>query len=173
MIYEVGDYRWLDVVKGFRNQAFRLETQPIYMEDVKSGLLDLWLASDGNLPNPKPNAWSEMIQRKVSSGAEVRRIRIDHNSMYQEWLRWYSDKNINAGEVHDYICVSDYQRFEHDLPEADRDFWIIDGAQLVVFFFDNGEQTVEVTKDLARVAAAMALWDNLNAAIQIRDTTVA
>lgn len=159
MICRDGDLRWLDVVKSFTTSAYRLEQQLIYVSDVHAGLLDSWLA--GQTEPPGPNEWSRMIERKVSAGVPVERVRVfeDEPTLYQQWLKWWSVKNVNAGEQHFYMnrSVADMRGVSHIY---DRDFWLLDRTTLVAFTFDrDGKQTVEVTQDPDRLAAAILWWD--------------
>ncbi len=158
MICEPGDLRWLDVVQSFERTAFRLEQQPIYLGDVNSGLLNDWLA--GATEPTGPNDWSRMIAGKVADGCEIVRVRVleDPPTPYQQWIRWYSHKNLVAGERHRYMTRPEAD--QRGLSSIDdRDFWLLDGRTLVVFTFDGiRNQTVEVTDDPDRVGTATTWW---------------
>lgn len=176
MIYAPGDNGWLDVVRGFKDSAVRLETRAMYESDVEAGLFTDDFDPDHPGPPPGPNEWSEMIAEKVGGGAVVQRIRVfdpDHESetvaRYQKWIRWYSQKNVDAGERHMYMTRNHwaYTIDATGLQVPDQDFWLLDLSTLVAFTFDDdGNQTVEVTKDAHRVRQAMAVWMHLVSAAE-------
>lgn len=177
MICPPGDTRWLQVVENFQTSAYRLETQAMYESDRQAGLFDNDFDPQNPGPPPGPNAWSKMITAKTASGADVQRIRVFdpiHISpvvaRYQQWIRWYSTKNVDAGERHRYISRTLYSDTLDGagLSEAsDLDFWILDGLRLVSFSFDRyGNQTVEVTDDLSRIVQATAVWFHLTESME-------
>lgn len=155
MIYPPGDLGWLEVVKSFQHTAYRLEQQPIYLDDVRAGLLDDWLA--GATEPPGPNDWSRLIEAKTAAGAEVVRVRVieDPPTPYQQWIKWYSAKNTAAGEQHHYI---DRGSAVKGGVNPHWDFWLLDGETLVVFDFEDQEQTVSVTKQSWHLAHALTAW---------------
>ena len=151
MIYAPDDPAWLTVVQSFEWSAIRLEQQPAYLADVRSGGLDAWLC--GATQPPGDDDWSQMVAAKVSGGASIRRVRVfeDTPTPYQQWIRWASAKNVEAGEQQRYLSRSHANSLGIT---ADRmhpaDFWVLDGLTTVIFHFDDapGQLTsVEATLD--------------------------
>lgn len=174
MIYTGNDLGWLEVVHAFEHTAFRLEQERVYLADVRSGALNAWLAGDRT--PPAPNDWSQFVERRVAAGAQIERVRVfeDEPTPYQQWLRLWSRKNVEAGERQAYLTRS--QGDALGLTElADRDFWVLDDRTLVAFTFDTGERVVEVTSDPARVAAAAYAFHVANgrAVVETYETAVA
>ncbi len=160
MIYQPGDDRWFPTVTGFERSLKRLEQQPIYIVDVRSGALDAWIAGGSAVDADDINSdWNRMVADKATQGATVTRIRVAHDSRYQQWLREASVPNIAAGETIHYLELD--KATETGVTDAG-DWWIVDDETLIEFGFPDGPlelPTVRTTKDPGTVAAALESWD--------------
>jgi hypothetical protein len=157
-VFCTDDKQWTEPLMAYRSTAFRLEQRPIYLHDLTDPDLIRWMAGDHT---PRTTSeWSRSVEANTAAGKVMRRVRIFETppTPYQQWLRWYSTINVDAGEIQTEITrpVAD----EHGLTTAG-DWWLLDNELLIEFHFDPDtyQRTgIELTDDPERVEAAGRWW---------------
>lgn len=160
----VGLDEWFELVTGFKRSALHIEQHPIYVVDVPA--MTPWLAGETKPPAPDyvSDTWAALVRRRVDAGGVIDRIRIhqDRPTPYQQWLRWIGARHIIAGETHRYLShgMAAELGLLPTAPFAERDWWLLDNEQLVVFTHYEGELTaVDLHTDTSLIESALEWWD--------------
>lgn len=164
---DLGDDDFAAALRGVEESAFRLETQPVYIEEYEQSLVDKFLAGEFQAPTEVPElaAWFDQVAVQTRQGMQIGRVRIQETppTPYQQLERWCDPWNIGAGESVRYLTRQ--QAYEIGLlPTAGQygDWWLIDGRILVIIAHDpDGRRTrYRSTTDAATVHQA-AMWRDL------------
>jgi hypothetical protein len=136
------DLEWSDeLLRSFRYQAFRFETQRTYALTYERADFGRFLAGS---PVPPPELdwwrpWLEEISRLTAEGRRVSRVRVldEPPTDYQRWELWAAPWHSRAGERIAYMSRN--RAREIGLP-LDRDWWLLDNDRLIIMrFTDTGE----------------------------------
>jgi hypothetical protein len=120
----------------FKDEAFRLEVQPVYRLDYEQEAVNEFLRGE-----PRPITehhfyadWLRQIKAATSEGRRILRVRVLENppTDYQRWEIWASRWNAEAGEQIRYL--SRRQAVEANVPLTD-DWWLFDRQHLARMSF--------------------------------------
>ncbi len=150
-----------------KQSAFRLEMQPVYIEEYEQGLVDAFLAGKFHAPTEVPELaqWFDQVAAQTRQGTRIGRVRIQETppTSYQQLERWCDPWNVRAGESVRYIT----RQKAHEvglLPAAGTygDWWLIDDRLLVLFTHDPDGRRVQYrsTTNTAIISQA-AMWRDL------------
>jgi hypothetical protein len=152
-----------DALANYASSAFRLEQQPAYQVSYEADNLAAFLAGNPISPAEVPGfpQWAATIRRQTLAGRIMTRVRVHDEPLtdYQRWLRWGDGLNIEAGEVIRYL--SRQSALAMGLHPEQGDWWLLDGARLVVMAFNSRGALTEttLTDDSAAVAEALRQRD--------------
>jgi hypothetical protein len=147
----------------FEREAFRLETQPVYLVAEEQEDFALWLAGRGRPLNERPvfREWQDGIRKATTAGRTIRRVRIleEPPTDYQRFEMWAGQWNAAAGEVIHYLARS--RAAAIGLPDA-VDWWLFDSATLAIMQFDPDGRPLggDIVRDPVIVAQHRA-WRDL------------
>jgi len=138
----IGDVEFGHLLRTFDRIAFRLELQPVYLEDSEQATVAAFVAGHPQPPTEVPylQAWFDQVGDLTRAGKTINRVRVhdDPPTPYQRWERWIGRWNIEAGETIRYLTRAE----AHDiglLPAAGAtDWWLLDDTRLLAMTF-NGE----------------------------------
>ena len=138
--------------------AVKVERQPLYLADDMAAM-GRWRNGDHTPPVDTPEfaAWVAQIRASVSAGVTWQRIRVidDPPTAYQEWGRWCSQWNVDAGEQ---IAYTSTDPGAPGGVDADADWWLLDRTALVVMRFDAGILTGSTIDDDPSTIEEAAAW---------------
>jgi hypothetical protein len=154
-------------LRDIRRSAFRLEAQPVYIEDHEQSLVDEFMAGRFLAPTEIPELaqWFEQVAAQTRDGKRIERVRIQESppTPYQQLERWCDPWNIRAGESISYLTSQE----AHDvglLPAAGEmgDWWLLDEEILMTITHDPEGRQVQhrSTTDPSAVAQATT-WRDL------------
>lgn len=154
-------------IRAAKRSAFRLEMQPVYIEDYEQTLVDAFLAGQFRAPTEVPELvqWFDQVAAQTRAGVEVGRVRIQESppTTYQQLERWCDPWNVESGESIRYIT----RPRAHEvglLPAAGAygDWWLIDELLLVLITHrpDGRRVQYRATLDSATIKKA-AMWRDL------------
>lgn len=152
-----------DLLRSFKQSAFRLETRDHYALGYEQEEYDRFLA--GN-PTPPPQVdwwlpWLKQIARLTYEGKWIGRVRIlaEPPTDYQRWELWAAPWHAEAGERIRYMPR--YRAAELDLPLGS-DWWLLDGKRVVIMLFtDDGEIDRKFLSDDPGIVAPFLRWRDL------------
>jgi hypothetical protein len=155
-----------EALRTFRASAFRLETQPRYVEPVERELLDRYLAGQYMAPDEVPELAAYFAQVTAQSAAGQKRTRVrvqaEPPTTYQRFEQWADPWNIRAGETIYYMTESTAREIGLFPATEGKDWWLIDDTTLITFMYDEPGRRIgyDRTTDHKQVAQAMA-WRDL------------
>lgn len=152
------------MILSFASTALRLEQQPVYAVDLDE-YYEAWAAGGTGEPTDDPAFvdWLAYVSALTAAGRRMERVRVqqDPPSDYHRYARWVGGWNTKAGEIIHYT-TRDRAAEVGLLPEAgDDDWWLLDGARLLVMEFDDAGVLVRtrLVTDEASLARARAQWE--------------
>jgi uncharacterized protein DUF6879 len=134
-----------DLLRSFRQTAFRLESRDAYAMDFEHGEFARFLAG-----SPRPPSeigwwkdWLDQIAGLASAGKHVSRVRVlaEPPSDYQRWMLWAAPWYAQAGEDIRYMT----HREACDLGLPDADWWLLDDEQAVILGFGDSDRLEALT----------------------------
>lgn len=132
----VTDDEFADLMRTFKRSAWRLETQPFYVENYEQADLKLYLAGTPRQPDQADwfRPWMEQVARQTAQGKRIGRVRVQSEppTGYQRWERYVGRWNIAAGEDIKYMSRSRAEQI--GLP-LDHDWWLLDDGRVIVMKF--------------------------------------
>jgi pyrimidine deaminase RibD-like protein len=157
--------QWAEQLRTFERTAFRLELQREYREPGEMRSIERFLAGNPQDPSEMPgfDEWCARVAAQTTAGKRRARVRIvdDPPTGSQLWEQWLDPWNTRAGEDVRYLDRAEAYEIGL-LPAAGTDdWWLLDGARLVVMRFDVTGRRVEneLVTDLERVTQAQQWWD--------------
>jgi hypothetical protein len=156
---------WHQQFREFDHSAFRLELQTEYWVEHERAEVERFLAGDLTPRlQPETSDWYQLIQRHRREGKSFGRIRVHDEPLtgYQQWLRWVSRWNVQAGEDQRYLTRAKAHEIGLLPAAGDVDWWLFDENRLVEMRFDTEHRMVSrwLTSDPDRIRQALA-WRDL------------
>lgn len=152
MSAQITEDLFLEMVRSFRESAFRLETRDSYALGYERTDFEHFLAGS---PTPPPELdwwrpWLDRVTRWRQEGKTIGRVRVlaDPPTGYQRWMLWADRWAREAGEDIRYIPRG--KANEIGLPAVD--WWLLDDEQAIIMAFDDdgrpGQKTLVTEPDL-------------------------
>ena len=163
---EISAEEFAEALRTFRASAFRLETQPHYIEAAEQELLDRYLAGEFMAPDEVPElaAWFAQVAAQSAAGQKRTRVRVQAEppTPYQEFEQWADPWNVRAGETIRYMSESTAREVGLFPATEGRDWWLLDDTVLITFVHDEAGRRIRYdrTTDREQVARAVA-WRDL------------
>jgi hypothetical protein len=163
---EITDEEFTEALRTFRASAFRLETQPRYIEPVEQELVDRYLAGEFMAPDEVPElaAWFAQVAAQSAAGLKIVRVRVQAEppTTYQRIEQWADPWNIRAGETIHYMTESKAREVGLFPATEGKDWWLLDDTTLITFMYDEPGRRIgyDRTTEREQVAQAMA-WRDL------------
>jgi hypothetical protein len=163
---EITSEEFTEALRTFRASAFRLETQPRYIEPVEQELLDRYLAGEFMAPDAVPElaAWFAQVAAQSAAGQKMTRVRVQAEppTPYQQFEQWADAWNIRAGETIRYMTESTAREVDLFPATEGKDWWLLDDTTLITFMYDEPGRRIgfDRTTDREQVAQAVA-WRDL------------
>jgi hypothetical protein len=175
----LSDDEFYTQLAGAQRSAYRVELQPSYYEPAEQATVDRFLAGDPQPPTEVASlvAWYALVSGLTGRGAAVARVRVqeDPPNPYQQWERYITPWNVAAGEDMRYLTHARAHEIGLLPAAGQHDWWLLDGARLIVMEFDSSGRRVrtELVTDRDRVEQAAAWWQlaYANSAPMAGDTT--
>jgi hypothetical protein len=155
-------------LRTFRETAFRLEVQPVYIEPIEQELMARWLAdTDASLsPDRVPElaAWFDQVAVVTADGRSMTRVRVQTEppTLYQRFEQWADPWNIAAGEDIRYMTESTARRVGLFPATERRDWWLFDDEVVIEFAHDPAGHRLRYNRTTDREHVAQAAeWRDL------------
>jgi hypothetical protein len=125
-----------DLFRYFRDEAFRLEVQPVYDVDAERRSVQEFLRGEPRPATEYPfyATWLDRIRAATARGGRVVRVRVleEPPTEYQQWEVWMGRYNVEAGETIRYLPRS--KAIDVGVPTMD-DWWLFDSQSVALMRF--------------------------------------
>lgn len=124
-----------NLFKNFKQSALRIETLPLYKEDMED--IEYYNFINGEPVEYGDKEWIGNLKRWTSQGKIIKRIRIvsDILTTYEKYEFFCYHKNCLAGEK---IFVMPRNEYEKIVDRKDRfDYWIFDESTICKINYNN------------------------------------
>ncbi|MDL2076618.1 hypothetical protein QNN03_09240 [Streptomyces sp. GXMU-J15] len=136
---------WKATLRGFRSEAWRLETLPQYLVPQEVGELEDFRAGKRIDPHAYSSAYTEDLKRLRGEGKSKGRVHIVSRPLSEylqfEFSRYYAP-HVLAGED---VRILDVTDRENPLPDV-RDFWMFDRSKVVLMHYE--EDGTQISREL-------------------------
>lgn len=136
---------WRATLRGFKSEAWRLETLPQYLVPQESRELEAFRTGKRIAPHAYSSAYTEDLKRLRGEGKRKGRVHIvtrPHSEYLQfEFSRYYAP-HVLAGED---IRILDVTNRENPLPDV-QDFWMFDRSTVVLMHYE--EDGTQINREL-------------------------
>jgi hypothetical protein len=163
---------WQALFDSFKQDAFRLETQPVYSIPAEAERIARFRRGE---PKPADHnvAWHKRVAGYIAAGKIIGRVRVIRQPLteYQRYqFAWSIPGNIEAGE---YIRILDVTDHDLGIP-VNQDWWMLDNRTVVhLNFRPDGTQInrelIEAGAESYREWKQIALESSMPFAQYMRD----
>ncbi|MEU8500207.1 DUF6879 family protein [Streptomyces lavendulae] len=127
---------WRAMLRGFRSEAWRLETLSQYLVPQEAEELEAFRAGKRVDPETYSSAYTEDLKRLPGEGKRKERVHVLTRPLSEylcfEFSRYYSP-HVLAGED---IRILDVTERENPLPDVE-DFWMFDRSTVVLMKYEH------------------------------------
>jgi hypothetical protein len=163
---EITPEEFAEALRSFRISAFRLETQPRYIEPLEQELLASYQAGRFMAPDEVPGlaAWFDQVAARTAAGLAIARVRVQAEppTSYQLFEQWADPWNIAAGEQIRYLPESTARRVGLFPATEGQDWWLLDDSEVIRFAHDADGRRLRYDRTAAEEQVAQAMgWRDL------------
>jgi hypothetical protein len=131
---------WKAKIQGFKREAWRLETLPVYRVPSEDGDIQDFLAGQQIDPQDYSSGYTEGLRKIREEGKSKGRVHIIRQPL-TDYLRFefmYYDAHSRAGDDIRILDVTDRPNPLEGVP----DFWLFDRSEVVLMIYEaDGTQT--------------------------------